>query len=291
METRHARGSGNAPRLFAYPWWAMSRTGQPKRTQSGAPAPSGAWLGAAAVLVATPLVTLMLTAPGGGDRAAVPAVAAASTSAAEPVASPAATETPEATPSTKATATTTAKTSKAAKRVPEHGSGEFVANGRAIAAPSGRGRVYTVRVQVEKGVPFDPDTVATTVAATLNDKRSWAGTGEGRFQLVRSGAADVTILLATPDTTDQYCYPLRTWGELSCREGGNVILNAKRWASGAKAYGDDVVNYRRYLVNHEVGHFLGHGHVTCPGAGLKAPVMMQQTKGIGSCKPYPWPVQ
>jgi hypothetical protein len=68
------------------------------------------------------------------------------------------------------------------------------------------------------------------------------------------------------------------------------MLNAWRWAHGAEAYGKDVSAYRQYLVNHEVGHRLGHGHVGCPARGKRAPVMMQQTKSVGSCKANPWPL-
>ena len=43
------------------------------------------------------------------------------------------------------------------------------------------------------------------------------------------------------------------------------------------------------VVNHETGHWLGHGHLGCPGPG-PAPVMMQQSKGRGACSFNPWPL-
>ena len=48
--------------------------------------------------------------------------------------------------------------------------------------------------------------------------------------------------------------------------------------------------YRHMVVNHETGHWLGHGHLGCAGRGRPAPVMMQQSKGLAGCRHNPWPL-
>jgi ssRNA-specific RNase YbeY (16S rRNA maturation enzyme) len=170
------------------------------------------------------------------------------------------------------------------------GPGTFRRSTENIAPASVSGRLLRYDVRVERGLPFDSEQTATAIQRVLNDKRSWSGSGDWRFALVSSSRkADVHVYLATPTTTDKLCAPLLTRGDVSCQNGRSVVLNAERWAFGAKAYGKDVQAYRRYLVNHEFGHALGYGHVGCPAKGRRAPVMMQQTKGVGGCRANPWP--
>ncbi|MEQ4724487.1 DUF3152 domain-containing protein [Nonomuraea sp. B19D2] len=148
----------------------------------------------------------------------------------------------------------------------------------------GRGEVVRYLVEVELGLPFDPDAFAAQVHRTLNDSRGWA-----RFERVDHGPVHVRVALSSPGLTVRQCRPLRTGGELSCWNGERSIINARRWAKGVPQYGGDLAAYRNYLISHEVGHSLGHEHRSCPGPGRLAPVMTQQSKSLGRCRPNPWP--
>ena len=169
---------------------------------------------------------------------------------------------------------------------PQRGTGRLAVVPGRVAAP-GKGRVVRVRVEVEGGLKVDATAFAAFALATLNDRRSWAHDG---YTFARTdGAADVRLVLASPDTSARLCLPLRTFGKLSCHSGAVTVLTIYRWVNGIPEYGKDLTGYRHYVVNHEVGHALGHGHLRCPGRGKRAPVMMQQTKGLLGCTPNGWP--
>ncbi len=150
--------------------------------------------------------------------------------------------------------------------------------------------VVPYRIDVEEGLGVDPACFAHVVHEVLTDDRSWAARSGFELQRVDDDRADFVVALASPDTTDTFCAPLRTNGIFSCWSDGRAMINVWRWEMGIAEYADDLDVYRVYVINHEVGHALGKEHRDCPSAGAPAPVMMQQTKGLDGCEPNGWPL-
>lgn len=202
-------------------------------------------------------------------------------------------------PGVKVPAPAAVTTPKNAKVI-ERGNGRFtvlpVPSSSVRTAPT-TGRKVTYTLETEGGLGIDDGAYARTVVTNLTDARGWQRRDKVRFVNVSPAQAasgtepDLRITLASPDTTDRLCAPLKTRGQVSCHNGGLVVLNAHRWLHGADAYDKDVTKYRIYLVNHEVGHGIGHGHVLCAGKGKPAQVMMQQTYGLQGCTAWPWPAE
>ncbi|WP_026426148.1 DUF3152 domain-containing protein [Actinokineospora inagensis] len=181
-------------------------------------------------------------------------------------------------------------------------------------------KLYTYTVDVEDGI--DPtviggdDTFARLVEQTLDDPRGWTGLGEISVQRVGADFPNPSfrISLTTPNTIhrEDLCgYSIKY--ESSCYRSSahRVMINLARWSRGAVAFDGDMLSYRQYAINHEVGHAFRNGHVGCPQAGALAPVMMQQSFGVANnyvaqlnkaagnpdpvkadglvCKPNAWP--
>lgn len=174
--------------------------------------------------------------------------------------------------------------------VPETGPGTFRAS-TASGPVHGSGTVRRYRVEAEDGTGIDPDGAARAVDAILADPRGWTAEPGVAFRLVGSGPVDFTVRIATPTTTDRMCEVVTAElkGETNCRAGHEVIVNLRRWLLGSPQFDGPPADYRALIINHEVGHELGHGHETCPGPGLPAPAMMQQIKGLLGCRSNAWP--
>ncbi|MFF3148422.1 DUF3152 domain-containing protein [Streptomyces sp. NPDC057927] len=175
--------------------------------------------------------------------------------------------------------------------VPSSGPGTFTTAGGGSGTVGRGSRLLRYEVVVEDGLEQSAADVATQVEGILADPRGWTADGESAFRRVTGGTPDFVVRLATPGTVDRICgrYGLDTGGEVNCSVGKDVVVNLRRWLLATPVYAHDVAAYRALIINHEVGHFLGHNHVTCPGAGEPAPVMMQQIKGMHGCVPNVWP--
>ncbi|MFJ8012767.1 DUF3152 domain-containing protein [Streptomyces sp. NPDC096339] len=162
----------------------------------------------------------------------------------------------------------------------------------AAGGPQGKGTVRRWRVEVEEGSGVDADGAAKAVEAILGHPRGWTNDPAYGFQLAGPGQpVDFTVKIATPTTTDRLCEVVtpELIGETNCRAGHTVVVNLKRWQEGSPQFKGPVEEYRALIVNHEVGHEIGHDHETCPGPGKPAPAMMQQIKGLHGCKANAWP--
>ena len=125
------------------------------------------------------------------------------------------------------------------------------------------------------------------VEQTLLDERGWRRAGISFCW--SDGPPDIVITLASPAKVDELCYPIATHGEVSCAIDGRVAINEKRWRNATPAW-DDIEDYRRYVINHEVGHALGMPHRHKCTKGGRAPLMMQQSRNKKRCEaPGIWP--
>lgn len=193
------------------------------------------------------------------------------------------------------TMTTKPKPGGATTKPPATGIGVWLLapGGTGVMGTGGKG-LKRYRVEVEQATGLSAASVASTVDLTLGGARGW--TNEGwTFRRVTAPVAEVQMVVrvATPATVDRICWEqggLRTGGVVSCRAGKYVMLNLTRWNTGVSAYAGQVALYRILVVNHEVGHLLGHGHKNCPGAGRPEPVMMQvYYTGLQGCTRNAWP--
>jgi hypothetical protein len=171
------------------------------------------------------------------------------------------------------------------------------------SAVIGTGAVRKYVVEYEDGITgVDMATFANAIQSTLSDPRSWTGGAKTvALQRVASAAdADFAVSLTSSMTVRTLCgYDQKI--ETSCFQSvqgvNRVTLNVARWVRGDASFGQDLAAYHLYMINHEVGHALGHVHTyQCLPNGM-APVMMQQTitlkenQGAGPkiCTPNVWP--
>jgi hypothetical protein len=251
------------------------------------------------VLAVATVVTLADLASGSPDETAGGGAGQAAAISASASVEPPAIETPESvapTPTPSADVDTEPSPSPAtpsADDFVEKGKGKVsVVDG--ASEVMGTGPLRRFAVEVENGIDVDAPAFAQAVEETLGDPRSWGRGGRMSFQRVgradvAAGDYDFKVTLVSPGSIETYCPGVGTGGYTSCRYGERAVINLARWATAVPHYDGDIATYREYVVNHEVGHVLGNGHVDCPGPGQLAPVMVQQTLDLEGCEKNAWP--
>ena len=148
--------------------------------------------------------------------------------------------------------------------------------------------LFSYTVEVEDGVDTvefgGDDSVARMVDATLANPKSWTADGAVAFRRVSQSEPSFRVTLASPMTVRQSCgYDIELESSCYVPSTGRVYLNLARWVRGARSFQGDIGSYRQYVVNHEVGHAIGHpAHEPCPADGALAPIMMQQTFSVNN---------
>ena len=153
--------------------------------------------------------------------------------------------------------------------------------------PSGRPTI-TYEVRFARVAKWERLPFRAIADRTLNDRRGWGERRGVEFTEVRRHgdfrlwlASAAVVRAAHPSCSAAY----------SCRVGRDVFINARRWREGADSYRTlPLLGYRQYVINHEVGHWLGLDHQGCTGRADPAPVMQQQTIGLDGCAPRIWPL-
>lgn len=165
---------------------------------------------------------------------------------------------------------------------------DVIAQAEQTAQANGKQVVRYTYCVASMGASVDMTQFENKVFHTLNDPKGWPRAG-ATFSLADQAAGqacDMTITLAEAQYLPSFSEGCSV--EWSCRVGNNVIINVDRWNGATdswNAQGGSIDLYRTMVINHEVGHRLGHydNETTCPAPGQPAPLMQQQSIDMQGC--------
>lgn len=143
-----------------------------------------------------------------------------------------------------------------------------------------------------KGNVGSADEFGNAAFRILNDEHGWPRAG-AIFDQSTDGNCDFNLVLSQASEMTSFSSSCSV--EYSCRVDNNVIVNDDRWNGGTQqwlAAGGNLARYRTMVINHEVGHRLGHidNETTCAGEGQLAPLMQEQSMHLDGCKVNEYPL-
>ena len=148
---------------------------------------------------------------------------------------------------------------------------------------------YYLQVETNLGLLSTILEFNSEVSRILNDNNGWKKYGYQFNQTLDINKAELKIYLNSSKLTTQLCGT--NLKNLSCtrfikKQPIDIIINYNNWIGNSKSK-LNIQDYHTYVINHEVGHFLGLNHNTCPIKECKkrnmkicpASIMQQMSKG------------
>ena len=119
-------------------------------------------------------------------------------------------------------------------------------------------------------------------------------TSSGASTSSASNAVDCDFTLWLSEASQVPSFSSYCSVEYSCRVGNAVIINQSRWNEPTSSWlngGGNLENYRTMVLNHEVGHRLGHmdNENVCASPNGPAPLMQEQSISLRGCSIRWWP--
>lgn len=153
--------------------------------------------------------------------------------------------------------------------------------------PSPLSRAYSYCVRLQDVPESSRAELLSKLDSTYTDPRGWSLNGAIKFTHNETGC-NYTVVLAAAADLPSFSSVCST--SYSCQVGSFVIINFDRWSGGSAPWNGSLDDYRTLVINHETGHWLGFGHLHCPGPGLLSPVMQQQSISLEGCVVNAWPL-
>lgn len=159
--------------------------------------------------------------------------------------------------------------------------------GAVMWLPTGSAAPQGLPVQVDVHAVEAAGDFDAVLAEVLDDARGWGAAG-AQFDLVDDSLYRIGVAASGDMATA--CAPYRLASKLACRPGTVGMINAELWQTPPEWWPGDRDAYRRYAVNHELGHLLGiRAHPPCPGPGQALPVMALPPRDTTECDADGWP--